>query len=191
MRPVTISPDNVPAALEEIQRASHENDICEIAQNFDVTGTPTEERTLVAATSKVGTFTRDLALASGNVSYTGVGFRPAAVIFLAAFPTGTAGMCSAGFLGPGGVGDLLLDGTTLLNAVTATAISVGPGGFVNYQYVNAGSMDADGFSLFWNRQGVPVGVATVYYLALGARNLIDVFGTFIADLQKGGMNRTT
>lgn len=191
MRQVTLDPYNPVEALKEIERASHENDPVEIAQNFDVTGTPAEERTLVAATAKVGTFTRDLALATGSVPYVGVGFRPSVVLFVAAFPTGTAGMCSAGFLGPGGVGDLILDGTTLLNAVTATAISVGPGGFVNYQYVNAGSMDADGFTLSWNRQGAPVGVATIYYLALGPRNLIDLFGTFIADLQKGGMNRTT
>lgn len=34
MRPVTIDPNNVPAALNELMRASHENDSTEIATNF-------------------------------------------------------------------------------------------------------------------------------------------------------------
>ncbi len=34
MRPVTINPHNVPAALLEIERASHEADTTEMAQNF-------------------------------------------------------------------------------------------------------------------------------------------------------------
>ncbi len=41
MRPVTIHIDNVPASLNEIQNASRENDVVEIAQNFSFTGTPT------------------------------------------------------------------------------------------------------------------------------------------------------
>lgn len=52
MRPVTINTNNVPAALAEIERASHESDTTEIAQNFTfdaaftqtlqlLTGTPT------------------------------------------------------------------------------------------------------------------------------------------------------
>ncbi len=60
MRPVTINPSNPAAALAEIERASHENDIGEIAQNFTfddpaftqtfalLTGTPT-----LANTNKV------------------------------------------------------------------------------------------------------------------------------------------
>lgn len=34
MRPVTLNPSNVSASLQEIERASHENDSTEIAQNF-------------------------------------------------------------------------------------------------------------------------------------------------------------
>lgn len=41
MRPVTINPYNVPAALQEIERASHDGDIVEIAQNFTFSGTVT------------------------------------------------------------------------------------------------------------------------------------------------------
>lgn len=36
MRPVTINPNNVQASLTEIERASHEADLVEIAQNFTV-----------------------------------------------------------------------------------------------------------------------------------------------------------
>jgi len=41
MRPVTLSINNIPASLTEIEAASHENDLLEIAQNFTFTGTPT------------------------------------------------------------------------------------------------------------------------------------------------------
>lgn len=41
MRPVTINPYNVPAALQEIERASHDGDVVEIAQNFTFSGTVT------------------------------------------------------------------------------------------------------------------------------------------------------
>lgn len=41
MRPVTLHAHNVSGSLDEIEAASHENDIVEIAQNFTFTGTPT------------------------------------------------------------------------------------------------------------------------------------------------------
>jgi hypothetical protein len=50
MRPVTIDPNNVPAALTEIQRASHENDVCEMAQNFDFDAAVTQTTTLAVGT---------------------------------------------------------------------------------------------------------------------------------------------
>jgi hypothetical protein len=36
MRPVTVNPRDPVSALREIERASHENDVLEIAQNFTV-----------------------------------------------------------------------------------------------------------------------------------------------------------
>jgi hypothetical protein len=41
MRPVTLNPQNPQSALAEIQRASHENDLAEIAQSFSIIGTVT------------------------------------------------------------------------------------------------------------------------------------------------------
>jgi hypothetical protein len=41
MRPVTLNPSDPQSALREIETASHENDLVEIAQNFSSTGTLT------------------------------------------------------------------------------------------------------------------------------------------------------
>lgn len=46
MRPVTINPSDPQSALAEIQRASHENDLVEAAQNFSFDAPPTETLTL-------------------------------------------------------------------------------------------------------------------------------------------------
>lgn len=46
MRPVTLNPTNLVEALREIERASHDADIVEIAQNFSITGVLTPTRTL-------------------------------------------------------------------------------------------------------------------------------------------------
>lgn len=53
MRPVTVNADDPKSAIQEIARASHENDICEIAQNFTFTGTltPTYALNLTAPTA--------------------------------------------------------------------------------------------------------------------------------------------
>lgn len=51
MRPVTLNPNNVSAALQEIERASHENDLTEQAQNRTITGAYTATRTLNVATA--------------------------------------------------------------------------------------------------------------------------------------------
>ena len=51
MRPVTITHLNVPAAINEIERASHECDVTELAQAFTITGTYTTTRTLNVATA--------------------------------------------------------------------------------------------------------------------------------------------
>lgn len=42
MRPVTLNNANVTESLNEIGRASQENDVCTIAQNFSTTGTLTQ-----------------------------------------------------------------------------------------------------------------------------------------------------
>jgi hypothetical protein len=73
MRPVTVNPTNIPAAIEELQRASHENDVTEIANNLAITGAYTATRTLNAATATladlrafVATFVSDLQKGGAN-----------------------------------------------------------------------------------------------------------------------------
>ncbi len=46
MRPVTINPHHTAAALNELQNASRENDLVDIAQNFSMTGTLTSTTVL-------------------------------------------------------------------------------------------------------------------------------------------------
>lgn len=49
MRPVTLNPRDPVSALQEIERASHENDVLEIAQNFHFDATFTQTLTLAVA----------------------------------------------------------------------------------------------------------------------------------------------
>jgi len=49
MRPVTLNPNNVPSALAEIERASHECDTTEIAQNFTLDAPITEQLQLLTS----------------------------------------------------------------------------------------------------------------------------------------------
>lgn len=42
MRPVTLNPQDPVSALREIERASHESDITEMAQNFSVDTPPAQ-----------------------------------------------------------------------------------------------------------------------------------------------------
>jgi hypothetical protein len=49
MRPVTITPSNVIASLLEIQRASHDGDVVEIAKNFSFDVSPTQTLQLLVS----------------------------------------------------------------------------------------------------------------------------------------------
>lgn len=51
MRPVTLDPRNVLASFNEIERASHECDITELAQAFTITGAYTPTRVLDVTTA--------------------------------------------------------------------------------------------------------------------------------------------
>jgi hypothetical protein len=46
MRRVQLNPQNPQACFREIERASHENDVLDIAQAFSFTGTPVQTTTL-------------------------------------------------------------------------------------------------------------------------------------------------
>jgi hypothetical protein len=46
MRPVNVNPNNLQAAVIELAQASKENDIVDVAQNFDFDVPPTQTTTL-------------------------------------------------------------------------------------------------------------------------------------------------
>ena len=108
---------------------------------------------------------RDMTAASGNVSYTGAGFQPTALICFAAIGTTTYaswGMADSGNVGRGipkygdtsfGVsGDFIYPMTD----VNGTG-----------QKANVASYDADGFTLTWIKVGTPAaGTAYLQFLCL-------------------------
>ena len=108
---------------------------------------------------KIGSLTRDTSLISGDVAYTGVGFKPSVIIFIIA----------GNYFG--GVG--YDDATTHYNVSYSTAwdtaasysIRIGVSGSA-YQIAIIKSMDADGFTLTWTKTGGPTGTQTIRYLAL-------------------------
>ena len=105
--------------------------------------------------------TRDLAAASGNVSYTGYGFQPSALIICGRIGAqGSIGISEPGLTEQGVCVVLTLDGEfnadianfypTLNNRVTAVVLTYDP----------------DGFTLTWTKLGVPTGIATLIVIAL-------------------------
>ena len=110
---------------------------------------------------KYGTFTRVLSVGSGDVSYTGVGFKPSALILISVLASTSIS-----------VGFGTTDGLIYVKYVTGTGsvgsttyiINVGnAAGDVNYAIIK--SFDADGFTLTWTKVGSPTSTATVSYLA--------------------------
>ena len=126
---------------------------------------------LTAYAPKIITATRVMSLASGNVGYTGVGFKPSVIQFLAGGPAGTnlgyvsqgyddgtAHFCTAQLGGYTG-------GSTVANFQTSYSILMGDNaGGSSYQYASVYSMDPDGFTLAWTKSGTPT--ATGNFVAL-------------------------
>ena len=122
-----------------------------------------------ALSSKVITGTRDLAAATGDVAYTGVGFQPTAVIALS-YKASVQWQCGSWGLSDSvkACGCLLLyayrniDGGAYLIGQSATSALPGTTG----QTAIVKSYDADGFTLTWTKNGVPTGTAVLYFLCL-------------------------
>ena len=114
---------------------------------------------------KVGSFTRNTSLANGNQAITGVGFSPKGIIFIANI-TQTSGF-SVGFADNSG-GRMVCDtnnntaGTYMYNASYCLTVNT-----ANNVYSSAylDSMDSNGFTLTWVKEGSPSGTVTVAYMA--------------------------
>jgi len=117
---------------------------------------------------KVGTFTKNMADASGNQSYTGIGFKPAAVIFFAGVQAGMGDSkgvddgATAGY-----AADDYADVAGGQAAGTGASIVIIPAAGKSYVGKIA-SMDADGFTIAWTRTSTPTGTINVAYLAIPA-----------------------
>jgi len=119
-----------------------------------------------AAGIKIGTFTRDLAAASGDVQITGVGFKPSHVIFLLSPPSGGATHASWGFSNATlNYGVVFYNNTILPSSDYGASCIVGVPASGNYQIAIVKTMDADGFTLTWTKTVSPTGVDNIYYMA--------------------------
>jgi len=114
---------------------------------------------------KIGTFTKDTAIADNGTAITGVGFKPSHVIFLALI-SGTSQL-SIGFD----------DGTThycLYNYYSTTpgawAVTAGSSMYLSQTDVitwvaSITALGADGFTYTWVKTGAKTGTVTVYFMA--------------------------
>jgi len=118
-----------------------------------------------AAGLYIGKATRDLTAATGDVAYTGVGFKPNTVIFLGGINEATGAFW--------GFGNATVSyGLSANMAGTADNFQVFDTGCILY-YIGAGvyqaaaikTLDSDGFTLTWTKVGAPTGTLTVYYAA--------------------------
>ena len=111
--------------------------------------------------SKIIVATRDMAAASGDVAYTGVGFTPTAIIVL--------GAIIGGF--PFVIG--MIDSAALEVYITPTAANVmsSSSGFIaialtgsDAQKAALKTFDADGFTLTWTKAGTPTGTVSLMFM---------------------------
>jgi hypothetical protein len=120
---------------------------------------------------KVGSFTRDMTLASGTQVVTGVGFQPRTVLFLANVPN--TGQASIGFGALPNTATGPFDSFSL-NSRTATSagtFSNNSGtvfayqGASDYYTGNLSTFDSDGFTMSWVKTGTTTGTLEVNYIA--------------------------
>ena len=120
---------------------------------------------------KVGSFTRDMTLASGTQAVTGVGFKPRAVLFLANVNNTGQASIGIGCLPNTATGPF---SSVSLNSRTATSPgtwSTNSGTVFAYQGAsdfyngNLSDFDSDGFTMNWTKTGTTTGTLEVNYIA--------------------------
>jgi len=118
---------------------------------------------------KIGNFTRDMDVASGNQSITGVGFQPSLVVFYMSGPDDgdhATIMFSVGF--DDGVTancQYAFGGFNYLGLATNRSIYYEGTTSGRAYYGHIGSMDSDGFTIAWTRAG-GTGTANIMYIAI-------------------------
>ncbi len=125
-----------------------------VAQLFGILGTR----------FKVGSFTRDVSVASGTQAVTGVGFQPTAIICLANISGANQASWGAS---DGTTNGCVLDFNSAVAATYAINANLIHVQFAADAYTGViSTFDADGFTISWTKTGTPTGTATIKYLAL-------------------------
>ena len=114
---------------------------------------------------KTGSFTRDMAAATGSVSYTGVGFQPKLLLFAGGVNPGIAFCIFGGTDGTTNFSNMNWYGVTAGQFNNNTTVVGLYADASNSNAANFTSFDSDGFTLSWSKAGTPTGTATVYYVA--------------------------
>lgn len=122
------------------------------------------EQGLSASTArfKIIAATKDMAAATADVAYTGVGFKPAAIIAMAAINSTVE--YSMGFADAGGTTGNLYDGSSSANmAVDGNFLTLwaAAGGA---QTGTLKSLDSDGFTMTWTKYLTPTGTVTIRFI---------------------------
>jgi hypothetical protein len=118
---------------------------------------------------KIGSITRDMAL-SGNQAIAGLGFKPKAIIFIAA-KQADVGIFSIGFQSDSEVTDaqVVYDRYSVAANNWGTnvnsAIQIYQGSSANYLTAKVATFDTDGFTLLWTPTGTLSGSLTAKYIA--------------------------
>lgn len=118
-----------------------------------------------SATSKaMKVFTRDMTAASGDVSYTGIGFIPTFITIVA----GAEGSAAASWGAYDGTTQNCIRQIPVTDASglahmeqAATIIHLKPSTAANQQTAIVKTFDADGFTLTWTKTGTPTGTANL------------------------------
>ncbi len=115
---------------------------------------------------KVGSFTRDVSVASGTQAITGVGFKPSSVIFSANI--GTTPAASWDGFDDGTVHTTMADysfgSADTYNVYTDRSIELITAAGKEYSGLIS-SIDSDGFTITWTKTSTPTGTATIIYMA--------------------------
>lgn len=102
-----------------------------------------------------GSVTRDLSAATGNVSYTGVGFKPTSIEFFAVVEGTAESSIGSADAGAGVRSRCMTTDTAGLKYNSADAIRIIRASGGNEQKATLVSFDPDGFTLAWTKVGAP------------------------------------
>jgi hypothetical protein len=120
----------------------------------------TQGQAAVVPIPYINHFTRDTSLASSTQAVSGVGFKPSAVIFLAAE---TGDDVSWGFDDGTKQREIHLDVGANVSKTTNRSILLTDG--TNSYQGNISSIDTDGFTINWVKGNSPTGIATIMFMA--------------------------